>query len=531
MNSSQTRNISNQNLNTGELNPLSPRTTERDITGYRAGNHSVATGVPAPNTFINNFCHDNELNAVLQHLSEATPERFRSGSTHVEIVQSATTFIRSLTETIQTFTETIQTFTETAKSHPRMDIESSQSSNAASLPTHNTATTRLVTSLHSDSTKSSSEHIEKIETDKILSRTANQNTLNDTMKIIQPADRKTSENERKMHHSSFLTRLRQQTPTVAACLKRLPEDIPKDDTPSTKKSKKEKAASRMRDQNRKTSEHFDKIKNLLHLKEPTKVNILKAANRHICLCQRDHQKIQLGNTSTTLPDKQEEPSQVLNHPQSSLQNTRNCHYKDNASSDIDKKVAHAQAEKSRREEARKEFSKLQSTVTRDPRSTIPPSNFSYAKEQILTESIGLIENCIKKHAPELGYTNIHQYQSFYFAQWANPLSSDPNSQVGSSSASCSETATSLSKYPDNSPTPSDPTSYNSTYSSEDLPTAGNSPNRSRSHVESKTALSPFSNWWIQEESSWMQQEESSWIQEESSWIQEEFQHLASSNNT
>ena len=497
MNKSQAESINNQNLNICGPNTLSLRTTERDVTGYHTKSHNAVKNVPAFNTFVSNLHNDDTLDAALQHLDNVIPDRLKSGQgqTHVKIVQSATIFIQTLTKNIRTLNETIQTLTNeatTGATHPIpiIDTGTSQSRNTVPFSINNTTTTSLVMSSPSDSTKSSSRSVKKIETDKISPRAANQDTLNDTMKSIRPKQ-KTSERKRT-HPHSLLTHMHQQTSTLCS------KDGPKDSsTPTQKLKRREKGALKTRKFTSKERSRLDEAQKLLHLNNISKSNTIAAESYYIWLCLNHHQKIPAPSPSTALLDMQKEPKRAPPHPPNWGQNAgHHLHALPNS-----KKAVHANIEKSRRNRINNKLDILRLIMKKDPRLTIPQTT-QLNRPQTMTESIKLIADCIEKHTPAQGYVDISkQFQFFCLTQQEGSVSSDSDSPESLSDTLRLETPDSLSGYLGGTSNCSSLESYNpprSSFSSKGSSTADHFPNLPKSHNKSKTTLSPFSGNWIQE---------------------------------
>ena len=499
MNKSQAESINDQNLNICGPNTLSLRTTERDVTGYHTKSHNAVKNVPVSNTFVSNLHNDDTLDAALQHLDDVIPERLKSGQgqTHVKIAQSATIFIQTLTKTIRTLNETIQTLTNeatTGATHPIpiIDTGTSQSRNTVPSPINNATTTSLVTSSHSDSTKSSSRSVEKFETVKISPRAADQDALNDTTKSIRP-NQKTSERKRT-HPHSLLTHMHQQTSTLRS------KDGPKDSsTPAQKLKRSDKytlKALKTRRFRSRVKNHLHEAKKLLHLKNTSESNTIAAESHYIWLCLNHHQKISAPSPSTALLDIQKEPERARPHPPNWGQNAgHHRHALPNF-----KKAAHANIEKARRDRINNNLNILRFIMKKDPRLTTPPTA-QLNRPQTMTESTKLIADCIEKHTPEQGYADISkQFQFFCLTQLEGSVSSDSDSPESLSDTSHLETPDSLSGYLSGASNCSSLESCNpprSSFSSKVSSTADHFPNLPKSHNKSKTTLSPFSDNWMQ----------------------------------
>ncbi|WP_419533457.1 hypothetical protein [Endozoicomonas sp.] len=370
MNSSQVGSINNHHLNTNESSYLSSHNAEGDAIepcGYYPGVHSAVRNVPAPDTFIRNYYEDMDaLDAALKQLREAIPTPFRSGSTRVEVVQSATTLIHALTATTNT--------------HSMMETETSQSSNSAPFPTQNAAATGLAVGLHTGSTQSSSDVIEKITTGEVSLRAVDQTTLDDVMEMTQLADQQTSRKRRAPPKTHPAQRYSFRTSTLAACLQRLPEGQLTGDneperqahnTPRTNTAAREASSVEVftdhpmsrnelerhkhnestRKATAREKESYDEIRSLLNLQALPKAEVLAVANCYIQLCQKQHQKMKPDNSlpSTALPEMSRVHKQV---------------YK--TSSDP-QKIAHRGIERKRREKISQAKRGLILTIERDPR--------------------------------------------------------------------------------------------------------------------------------------------------------------------
>ncbi len=315
------------------------------------------------------FTHMDALDAALKQLREATPTPFRSGSTRVEVVQSATTLIHALTATTNT--------------HSMMETETSQSSNSAPFPTQNAAATGLAMGLHTGSTQSSSDVIEKITTGEVSLRAVDQTTLDDVMEMTQLADQQTPKKRRVLPKTHPAQRYSFRTSTLAACLQRLPESQPTGgneperqahNTPRTTTAAREASSVEVftdhpmsrnelerhkhnestRKATAREKESYYEIRSLLNLQALPKAEVLAVANCYIQLCQKQHQKMKPDNSlpSTALPEMPRVHKQV---------------YK--TSSDP-QKIAHRGIERKRREKISQAKRGLILTIERDPRSML-----------------------------------------------------------------------------------------------------------------------------------------------------------------
>ena len=500
MNSSQAKIVNNQNLNTCESTSLSLRSTERDVVGYYAESHSSVKNVPVPNTFIGVY-HNEKLDAALRDLNNVIPGRFRSGSTPVEIVQSATTFIQKFTKTVQTFTKTVQTFTDTTRAHPMMNSEAGQSSGTAPFPTHNAATASLATSSRPDSAQSSPKAVERVETDKISPRATDQDAPDDTMKIIRSSDQKISGGEG--------TRQPKKTPIMAKHhLEHLPEvqltGIPKNSSTPTKKTKNKKKLASMRDYLAIEREQVTRIHRLLGLNKLSKASTYQVIYNYMQLCQQKHQKILESNNPNW---------------------DRSIDYHRDVSANITGSD-HAIQEKIRRDMEAQTIEFLRRTIDRDPRAIILLPHISHhgfsSKRKVVSGIIRLIEDCIEKHKPEHGYSDIFEHhRHFCLSQWDDSISSSKDLSKSLRSTLRSETSGSLPGYLGGSSNCSNLESYNSTrpsFPSKGLPTTNNSPNLLGSRDKSRATPLPFGSRWMQQEGG-LTQQESGWMQQERGWTQ------------
>ena len=533
MNDSPIESTNNQKLNTSAPNPISPHMTKGYAVGYHAESHSAVANVPASNTFVRDLHRDDaNLNAALQHLNKATPGQFRSGSTSVEIIQSATTFMRAsdgtvqalsrtiqalngtiqaLNGTIQTLSGTIQAFSGSTQTHPVIDTKNSQSSNADPFPKRSTASTSLVTSLHSDSTESSSKDIEKFATNKISPRTGDQDTRNnDIMEITRIADQKRPESER-MHCPD------QQTPAKTTSFEQSINELSTDNTSGRDTEPRALTCSPEDDpkamygheptQNRQCTSStkktyalkkkcIDRIRSVLHLKGSTAEKVTVFANIYIELCQEHHQKMQLNNNpSPTDPLRKavhRVSTQILNRKSKQIRARRRHEPK----SPNNKRRINTEQEHRRKERVHNAEQLLQKTVEQDQRSgarlalSLATQNI---KLVVISEAADLIDNCMEQHTLEHGYTNIHRiYQLACLKQLTKTFSSDPHSPTGLSNTSFSETPDRSSIPPNDSLSSFNPKPHNPELSFffGDLPTINNFPSLSGSYDESKKSVRP-----------------------------------------
>lgn len=368
MNNSPVGNI----INAQDLNACKPDfSSHHYITEeYAVGSHRAVTTVPTFDTFIDNSRHDdNEFDAILQCLNEATPERFRSGSTRAEIVKSAITFIRQ-------FTETAQTLVETTRNRPMTDIKANQDNNVAPFLMHNTATTStgLITSLHSDSARSSSKDIEEMPTgSKSFKRQARDTSRRDT---------------------------------AAKAFTYSPEDTPGDRSKAKpKRKRKNNHLKNMRDNTAKERQSLEEIQNILcpnPLQAMCKVTIIKMANDYIRLCQEKHQGIQPDKSPPGQPEKP--TKRVITY---SLKSGRAALSKEDL-----RKKAHNQTEMNRQNMIRRALDTLKSTLKREQGpKRLSIAELQLTKLQTVDMALELIQDCREQHKQEQGYADILSFDS------------------------------------------------------------------------------------------------------------------------
>ena len=519
MNDSQVESTNNQKLNTSAPPFFSSHMAKGCAVGYHTGSHSAVANVAASNTFVRDLHRDDEsFNAALQHLNKATPDRFKSGSTPVEIIQSATTFIQTrngtiqaLRGTIQTLNGTIQALSGSTQTHPVIDTKNNQSSNADPFPKHSAASTSLVTSLHSDSTESSSKDIEKFATDKISPGTGDRDTRNnDIMEITRIADQKRPESER-MHCPD------QQTPTQTTSFEPFinalstdntsgrdtesraltcsPEDYPKamyGHEPNQAKQHKLNYST-----SRKLKKHcYEEIRGLLHLEGMPVDNLLIAATQHIIFCQKHHQKMQLDNTPTSTDQIEKQMNEVVTRVTSKKPKQGPIRKYHEPRSDKEKKRNHADTERRRNSRVHTLEYLLIETLTQYQMLDTPRIMAVLAAQNpdvIATqEATALIGNCIKQHTPEQGYTAFSRpHQVNRLSQPQTSLSSDPHSPTGLSNTLFSEIPDRSSTLPNNDSLTPKPHNSAPPFFSEDLPIINNSPNLPGSYDKSKRTVRPF----------------------------------------